>query len=216
MSPRRSSVAARAQTRALAQRSGEVVESLMPETRAPETPHGAPAVALLMGFPGSGKTHCARLLADRLQAAHVASDALRSRLFVAASYASEENAAVFKIVEGLVERLLLGRHRVIVDATNLRASSRAATLALAKRLEVPCACVLVTSEESAVLERLAERRRARADHDRSDADERVYLAMRERGFEPPEEPYSIIRNGPGLAAEIDRVVAELEARWSAT
>jgi predicted kinase len=169
-----------------------------------------------MGFPGVGKTHCARLLAARLGAAHVASDQLRSRLFVAASYADTENAAVFRILDALVERLIDDGHRVIVDATHLSRRSRASALGLAERRGAPCAHVLVTSEEADALARLAERRRDRAEYDRSDADERVYAAMRDRGFEEPAGGFLEIRNGPDLASEIDRVSRALEVRWSGT
>lgn len=214
MSPRRSATATRGQTRVIAENVAEVVEGLLAGMPVPSRPNGRPAVALLMGFPGVGKTHCARLLAARLGAAHVASDELRSRLFVAASYAPEENAAVFRVVDGLVERLLAAGHRVIVDATHLTARTRAGVETLAAKRGVRCARVLVTSEEADVLGRLAERRHSRADHDRSDADERVYRAMRDRGFEPPESSFSTIRNGPELEREIDRVAGELEAVWS--
>lgn len=216
MSPRRSGAATRAQTRALAERVPEIVDGLLAEVARPTRSHGRPAVAVLMGFPGAGKTHCARLLADRLGAAHVASDHLRSRLFVAASYADPENAAVFRILDSLVGRLLEDGHRVIVDATHLSRRSRAGTTLLAERHGAACAHVLIASEEADALARLAERRRARAEYDRSDADERVYAAMRERGFEEPAEPYLTIRNGPDLAGEIDRVSRVLEAEWSGT
>ena len=216
MSPRSSGAATRAQTRVLAEHVPEVVEGLLAEVPRPAKPRGNPAIAVLMGFPGVGKTHCARLLAQRLGAAHVASDRLRSQLFVVASYADPENAAVFRILEALVERLIDDRHRVIVDATHLSRRSRGSTLALAGLRGVPCAHVLVTSDESETLARLAERRRARAEYDRSDADERVYRAMRERGFEEPREPYLTIRNGPDLSGEIDRVSRALEAQWSGT
>lgn len=212
---RASSAGTRAQTRALSERVPEVVAGLRAEMATP-APHGTAATLILMGLPGVGKTHCARLLAERLGAAHVASDQLRSQLFVAPSYADAENAALFRIVDGLVERLLDEGHRVIVDATNLRSRGRASIEALARRRGVACAHVLVTSEEADVLARLAERRRARAAHDRSDADERVYAAMRDRGFEPPDGPYLTIRNGPRTREEIDRVARDLEAQWSGT
>jgi predicted kinase len=215
VSPRQSGAATRAQTRLLAERVPEVVEGLLGAVPRPAKPHGSPAIAVLMGFPGVGKTHCARLLTQRLGAAHVASDQLRSQLFVAPSYADPENTAVFRILEALVERLIDDRYRVIVDATHLSRRSRASTLALAGLRGVPCAHVLVTSDESEALARLAERRRARAEYDRSDADERVYLAMRDQGFEEPAE-YLTIRNGPDLASEIDRVSRALEAQWSGT
>lgn len=215
MSPRRSGAATRAQTRLLAERVPEMVDGLLAEVARPAKPHGRPAIAVLMGYPGVGKTHCARLLAERLRAAHVASDHLRSRLFVAASYADPENAAVFRILEALVERLTLDGHRVIVDATHLSRRSRASTALLAERHGAPCSHVLITSDEGDALARLAERRLARAEHDRSDADERVYRAMRDRGFEEPAEPYLTIRNGPHLESEIDRASRALEAQWSA-
>lgn len=200
----------------LAERVPEIVDGLLAEVARPAKPYGRPAMAVLMGFPGVGKTHCARLLAERLDAAHVASDHLRSQLFVAASYAGPENAAVFRILDALVGRLLEDGHRVIVDATHLSRLSRASTIGMAERYGAACAHVLITSDEGDALARLAERRRARAEYDRSDADERVYVAMRERGFEEPAEPYLTIRNGPDLASEIDGVSRTLEAEWSVT
>lgn len=211
---RPSAVATRRQTQALAASVPDVVATLRAEVPAPRTAHGSPALLLMMGFPGSGKSHCARLLAQRLGAAHVASDQLRSRLFVAASYAQEENAAVFRIIDGLVEALLDEGHRVIVDATHLRRSARESMTDLARRRGIPLAHVLVTADETEILARLAARRRSRAPDDRSDADERVYQGMRARGFEEPDD-HLVIHNGADVESEIARVASELGARWSA-
>jgi hypothetical protein len=207
--------AVREQTRMLRDRAGEAVATLRAQIPLPPAPHGSPALIVMMGFPGTGKSHCARLLARRLGAAHVASDALRGQLFVAASYADEENAAVFTIVDRLVESLLDDGHRVIVDATHLRRSARASMAALAARRAVPIAYVLVAADEADVLERLAARARARSADDRSDADERVYRAMRARGFEEPGEPFITLRNGPSLERDVDLLARELGERWSA-
>src|SRR2546430_15002668 len=92
---KRRSGASAAQTRAYAARP----DALAPQLRAeiatvPAAPHGKPALVLLMGLPGVGKSHCARLLCARLGAAHVASGELRSRLFIAAAYAEDVNRAV--------------------------------------------------------------------------------------------------------------------------
>lgn len=210
---RPSSVATRAQTRALADHVPDVVETLLAQTPKPSTQRATAAVAVLMGLPGTGKTHCARLLAERLGAAHVASDELRSRLFVAASYTDDENAALFRIVDGLVDRLLDLGHRVIVDATHLSSRSRASLAALAERRAIPITYVLVEADEGDVLARLAGRRAARAAHDRSDADEAVYRRMRERGFEPPGE-HLTIRSGPDVDRQIAAAATEIGARWS--
>jgi hypothetical protein len=159
---------------------------------------------MLMGFPGVGKTHCARLLAARLGAAHVATDHLRSRLFIAASYADEENRAVFGIAEALVDELLAEGHAVVLDATNLVARNRRPMEDIATRRAAPLVHVLVIADDDATRARLLARQAARADGDHSDADLRVYERMRERGFEPPER-YVELRNGSALAEEIERI-----------
>jgi predicted kinase len=170
------------------------------------TPAGRAALVMLMGLPGVGKSHCARLIAGRLGAAHLATDHLRSRLFIAASYADEENAAVFGIAEALVDELLAEGHVVVLDATHLVAGNREPAERVARSRGVPVVHVLVTSEDAAVRVRLAERSRERADGDHSDADVLVYERMRARPFEPPAPGYLEVRNGADVLADIDRVV----------
>jgi len=211
--PRRpSSVATAAQTHAYALRP----EILAPQLRAeiatvPATPHGSPALIVVMGLPGVGKSHCARLLCGRIGAAHVASDELRSRLFVAASYADEENRAVFAAATALVDALLGEGHRVVVDATNLIARNRAGTIEAARRRGIPVTYVRVTASDEDTRARLASRRAGRATGDHSEADEPIYERMRAQPFEPPAEGFLELVNGPGLTEEIDRIVAAVEA-----
>jgi predicted kinase len=177
----------------------------------PATPHGRPALVVVMGLPGVGKSHCARLLCGRLGAAHVASDELRSRLFIAASYADEENRAIFAAVTALVDALLGEGHRVVVDATNLIARNRAGTIAVARRRGVPVTYVRVTAPDDDARARLASRRTGRAPGDHSEADEPIFERMRAQLFEPPPEGYLELANGPQLSMEIDRIVAAVEA-----
>jgi len=212
---RSSAEAAKAQTRAYGAHVDVLVAQLRDEIGAPAAPAGAPALVVLMGYPGVGKSHCARLLAARLGAAQVASDQLRSRLFIAPTYALEENAAIFKCVDLLVDGLLADRHRVIVDATNLLARYRSSSVDAARRRGAPVVFVWVTAAEGAVRSRLRQRRTARAADDHSDADERVYERMRERPFEPPAEGYLELVNGPDVAAAVERIAAEVERACAA-
>jgi predicted kinase len=177
----------------------------------PPTPHGPPALVVVMGLPGVGKSHCARLLCARLGAAHVASDELRSRLFIAASFADEENRAVFAAVTALVDELLGEGHRVVVDATNLVARNRAGTIGVARRRATPVIFVRVSASDEDVRARLASRRSKRAPKDHSEADETIYERMRAQPFEPPGEGFIELRNGRDLDRDIDRVVAAVEA-----
>jgi predicted kinase len=196
--------AALAQTRALAEHSRELVAQLRAEIGVPAAPGGHPALVMLMGFPGVGKTHCGRLLAARLGAAHVATDQLRSRLFIAASYTDEENRAVFSVAEALVEELLADGHAVVLDATNLIARYREPMESLARRRGVTPLHVLVAADDADARARLAARAVTRTEGDHSDADVGVYERMRLRGFEPPER-FVELRNGPDLDAEIERI-----------
>ena len=209
--PRRSSAATAAQTRVYAMRADVLAPQLRAEiATVPATPHGRPALVIVMGLPGVGKSHCARLLCTRLGAAHVASDELRSRLFIAASYADEENRAVFAAVTALVDGLLGEGHRVVVDATNLVARNRAGTIGVARRRGIPVTYVRVTSSDEDARARLLSRRAGRADGDHSEADEPIYERMRRQPFEPPAEGFLELTNGADLAGEIDRIVAAVE------
>jgi predicted kinase len=164
-----------------------------------------------MGLPGAGKSHCARLLADALRGAHVATDHLRSRLFIAPSYADEENAAVFGIAEALVDELLGEGHVVVLDATHLVARNRAPAERVALSHGAPVFHVLITADEADARARLESRVRQRATGDHSDADVRVYERMRERGFEAPPSHLEI-RNGALVRDEVARVVAIIAGR----
>jgi len=209
---RRRSRATAAQTRAYAARPDVIAPQLRAEiTTVPAAPYGKPALILVMGLPGVGKSHCARLLCDRLGAAHVASDELRSRLFIAASYADEENRAVFAAATALVDGLLGERHRVVVDATNLIARNRAGTVEAARRRGIPVIYVRITASDEDARGRLASRRAGRAPGDHSEADERIYERMRAQTFEPPAEGFLELVNGLELSTGIDRVVSAVEA-----
>jgi len=213
MSPLRSSgTATKAQTRVYAERVGVLVAQLREEIGVPAVPAGAAALVVLMGYPGVGKSYCARLLAARLGAALVASDQLRSRLFIAPTYADAENATVFKCVDGLVDGLLADGHRVIVDATNLMARYRAASVGVAERQKVPIVFVRVTADDAAIRARLAQRRLARAPDDHSDADVGIYERMRDRPFEPPAQGHLELVNGPDVDVQVARIAAEVERR----
>ena len=207
-SPRGSRDPTVAQTRALTEHSGALVAQLRTEIGLPAKPNGHPALVMLMGLPGVGKTHCARLLVAKVGGAHVATDHLRSRLFIAPSYAAEENRAVFTLVETLVDELLVEGHIVVLDATNLIARYRAPLESVASRRGVPLLHVLVVADDAEARARLATRAVARSAGDHSDADVGVYEKMRQRGFEAPEH-FVELRNGPDVGAEIERIAASL-------
>lgn len=208
---RLSDAATRAQTRALGAHRRSLTRQLRDEIGVPSAPAGTAALVMLMGLPGVGKSYCGRLLAERLGAAHVATDHLRSRLFIAASYADEENEAVFGIAEALVDELLAEGHVVVLDATHLIARNRAPAERVARERGAALFHVLVSADDAETRERLASRSRDRAAGDHSDADVRVYERMRTRAIELPATGYLEIRNGANVADEVARVAVMIEA-----
>jgi hypothetical protein len=198
-------------TRSYAERAEVLASQLRTEiAMVPRIPHGRPALVVIMGLPGVGKSHCARLLCERIGGAHVASDEVRSRLFIAATYADAENRAIFAAVSALVDSLLGEGHRVVVDATNLLARNRAATVAAARRRDLPVIYIRVSSSDEAARARLAKRRVARAAGDHSDADVQIYERMR-LTFEPPDEGFLELLNEGDLTPGLDRVVRAIES-----
>lgn len=84
----------------------------------------APVLVLLAGLPGSGKTTLACLLAERLDAEHLESDAIRRGLVAQPTYDADEHSRVFAEVDRRTREALGHGRSVVLDATNLRAAHR--------------------------------------------------------------------------------------------
>ena len=194
----------REQTAYLRASAASLAEAIAAETPAPAA-MGRPCLVLLIGLPASGKSHVARLLAERVGAITVASDALRRRLFIAASYTPAETTAVFALAHELARRLLLRGHVVILDATSLQERQRAPLYAIARDASAPLVLIRVVASEAAIKDRLGRRGAGASPIDASDADWSIYQMMRER-YEEPTRPYLTIDTSGDLDAELARAV----------
>ncbi|MBM4363456.1 MAG: ATP-binding protein [Deltaproteobacteria bacterium] len=171
----------------------------------------APVAVLLIGLPGVGKSHVARLLAPRLGAVRIASDDVRRMLVTDPTYTEEESALVFRVLDRILDGLLAERRRVVVDATHLQARHRAASLATARRHGVPVVHVRVVADEERLRENFALRWGSRDARDRSESDERIHAQMAAlRPFEAPEGGHLELRSDTGLEAELERIAAAVE------
>ncbi|MXZ87572.1 MAG: ATP-binding protein, partial [Dehalococcoidia bacterium] len=83
-----------------------------------------PALVLLSGLPGTGKTTFAAKLAPRLAALVLESDRVRRELFPRRRYTRKESGQVFAVVREQAEAALGEGRSVIIDATNLREGER--------------------------------------------------------------------------------------------
>ena len=118
----------------------------------------APALVLLSGVPGAGKTTFAHALAQRLEFEHVESDAIRRTVNPSPAYTPEENAAVFNTVETRARAALEDGRHALVDATNLSNRDRRRFLRLARSLDATFVAVRITAPDDTIRKRLAQPR----------------------------------------------------------
>ncbi|PRD67064.1 AAA family ATPase [Malikia granosa] len=146
-----------------------------------------PRLLLVMGLSGAGKSTLAAMLAEQSGAIRLRSDVERKRLHGLAAtdrpapgqdlYGAEATRATYARLLELADGLLAAGHSVVVDATLLHQSERAALRQLAQRRQVPCLLVECRADPALTERRLLER--AAAGSDASDAGIEVLRRQRE-------------------------------------
>ena len=153
-----------------------------------------PALVLMTGLSGSGKTWLAERLAPPLNAVHLRSDIERKRLAGLAPlartasalarglYARKTTVTVYERLADSAADTLAGGYTTIVDATFARAEDRLRFRALAARLGVNLCIVYCQAPRTLLEKRVTERGRRRRDP--SEANINV-LNWQEAQFTPP-------------------------------
>jgi len=186
----------------------------------------APALIVVCGLSGTGKTVVAEAVHARTGFVHVNSDLVRKRLagvpplarpapaaYGAGLYSPEMSARTYQtMLDDAAVQLAAGRG-VVLDATFQLRAGRDSARAIAAAAGAPFLVVECQCADAEVRRRLAER--VRRDDSPSDADWAVYLEQR-RGFEPlaPEEQGErlVVDTAQGVAAAVRRVEAAVRAR----
>jgi aminoglycoside phosphotransferase family enzyme/predicted kinase len=134
-----------------------------------------PAIVLMHGLSGSGKTTVAGRLVEALGAVRVRSDVERKRLLglkalerthaevASGAYDAETTRRTYHRLAAAARAIAGGGFRAIADAAFLHAADRAAFGALARELAVPLAIAACTAPEAALRARIAARERAATD-----------------------------------------------------
>lgn len=83
-----------------------------------------PFLLLLYGFPGSGKTYFSRQFTESVQVAHLEQDRIRYELFENPRFSKQENSALNRITEYMVNEFLQAGISVVLDMNAMRVSQR--------------------------------------------------------------------------------------------
>jgi predicted kinase len=146
-----------------------------------------PALILMAGLPGSGKSTFARRLAGATGATVLESDALRQLLFGGPTHEAAESHALFGAIFEAAGTLLRDGHTVIIDATNLKRSDRRPAHDLVAATGASLVIVRTVAPEPIILERLIHRELMPDRDDHSLAGTAVYRHMAEEALPIIEE-----------------------------
>jgi len=172
-------------------------------------PVAEPALIIISGLPGTGKSYFSKRLAERVPFLVLESDALRKTLFSLPSYTPRESAQLFRTIHRLLRELLSKGIPVILDATNLSERSREQLYNIADRLDVRLILVRVEAPPDVVYRRLESR--TRDSENMSDADWAVYCRMRSSVDKIRRNNY-VIDTSQDITPVLNKIVREVRRR----
>ena len=140
-------------------------------------PANGPALVILCGLPGTGKSHFARQLISRSPFVWINSDRIRKTLVSAPEYSRQEHRRVFSAMNAITAEILRGGHSVVFDATNLNEQVRRPLYAVAQAAGVDPLIVRFTADPALVRQRLDDRAAGLNESSASDADWIIYTRM---------------------------------------
>jgi len=170
---------------------------------------GNPALVVLSGLPGSGKSHFCSRLVSRHPMACLESDALRKALFGQPTYSAEESRRLFSACHLVLNRLLAWGIAAILDATNLREEHRQRLYHIADDHKAKLILVHLQAPPPIVHERLQARVDGPHAQDLSDAGPEVYERMR-LDAEPIGRPHISVDTSADIEPAIAAIVRQMK------
>lgn len=168
-----------------------------------------PALAVLVGLPGSGKSRVAGALRDRTDAVVLESDALRRLLVQRPSYSSAESRRLFAAIHTAIERLLADGRSLVLDATNLVEAERVPLYKLAADQRARLILVRVSTPDAVVRSRLA--RREMGEETSLEAGTEIYERML-ASAEEIQRPHYTVDTSQDMEAVLAAIAKEILGR----
>lgn len=169
-----------------------------------ESSAASPSLIVMVGLPGTGKSHLVRELARLVPLDVIETDDIRRGISSRPEYTQQENRRVFAVAHGRAEGLLRRGHNVVFDATNIYEWGRKVLYHIAERTGARLLIVRTVAPDGVVEGRLRARTAGADPSDRSEAGWEVYLRMK-REFEEIGRPHMVV----DTSSELEPAVQEI-------
>ncbi|KPK23427.1 MAG: hypothetical protein AMJ70_03500 [Dehalococcoidia bacterium SG8_51_3] len=168
-----------------------------------------PALVVVSGLPGTGKSHFCRQLAERTPIIIMESDVMRKTLFPSPIYSATESVRLFQAIHHLIEHLLKKGISLVLDATNLSERNRERLYHIAYQLNARLVMVRVEAPPEVVQERLRNRADGTgSEGDQSEADWAVFQRMK-TSVQQIRRHHFAVDTSRDIAPVLDKVVREV-------
>jgi len=167
-----------------------------------------PALIVVSGLPGSGKSYFCRRLSECISLPILESDALRRLLSPSPDYSRGESERLFKTCHILIEELLRRGIPLIFDATNLIERHREHLYHIADNVGAKLIMVRVEAPPELVRQRLKDRSSIVDPRDKSEADWKVYQKMSATAQRIRRNHFAV-DTSRDITPAIDKIVREL-------
>ena len=144
-----------------------------------------PAIIIVLGLPGSGKSYFAQKLAEMIRADYVNSDRIRKELFPTRTYSPLEKSKVYKKMMERMRLAIAQKKKLVLDATFHSRETRNKFIEKAQGANL--FLIEVQADEHLARERLKKKRPY------SEADFKVYQLIRNQ-WEPLTTPHLTLKS----------------------
>lgn len=188
------------------------VETLKASLPAVPEPVLRPALVVVSGLPGTGKSFFCRKLAEHAPFLILESDALRQVLFPDPTHSPEESTRLFAAIHAIAREYLSRGISIILDATSLLERHREVLCGIADQQGARLVIVRVEAPPEVVRQRLeARRRRADDPQATSQADWSVYQRM-STSLERISRPHLAVDTSCDIMPGIQKVLRAINGR----
>ena len=164
-----------------------------------------PALVVVSGLPGTGKSFFCHKLADSSPFCILESDVMRKTLFPSPDHSSAESTRLFSACHDLIEQLLEKGVPLIFDATNLSERNRERLYFITDRTGAKLVLVRVEAPSATVYQRLKARGEGANPDDKSDADWEVYRRMKPR-VDKIQRNHFVVDTSRDISPVVDKIV----------